>query len=766
MNDPSEKNAQALPVEAQGNMDAAASAGTRRFLDQAVNLFVHRFKCDACGLFLYDESNRTLTLRAACGYPMFGKASIVLKAGEGLIGRCLAERRSIYTEMASTMRGYVRHHNFPDDDLQTFLGIPLLYGKERVGAIMLQRRTGVPFLAEEISAARLKAEELATRMQSANAMLLVENAGDFAVGSKPLILTEETTFKGSAASHGWAMGKVKIISETSISGLLDDKVTSFPPAKRTLEEAIPIVEGRFREISKTLDERLPEAASMIFESEIMMMHDENYIGKMNKLVESGAPVTEAIVKISNEFINFFKKSPTEYIREKAQDIEDLALRLLEAVTASPDSLDEDQASCIIIAEKLLPWDVLRIAQGHVLGIILVAGGSTAHVSLLVRSLKIPMIILPERDILRLPEGEDVVIDCAKETVIVHPSAATVKKFNERRLEEQRERVTYKSDQKETYTHDGTRIRLNANINIISDINSANDANAEGIGLYRTEFPFIMRQTVPSETDQQAIYGRIMDRMPDKPIVFRTLDAGGDKVIPYLLGTAEDNPAMGLRSIRFTIKYPFILDQQLRALLRAIQEKRRTDVSIMFPMVSSAEEFDIGKEHVELCLESIIPEFEDREIIEPEVGLMIEIPSVLGVIDRLCETADFFSIGTNDFIQYMLAVDRSNPNVSNMYVPHHPAVLRGLKTIADAAIRHEVPFSLCGEMGRDSRYIPFLIGIGLRSLSLEPTHIPAAQQLISRFTVEQCREYADTLLSLSYISEIEGAIDDFASKTFG
>lgn len=766
MNTPTETSVETLPVGSQGNMDAAASSGTRRFLDQTVNVFAHRFKCDACGLFLYDESNRTLTLRAAYGYPMFGKASIVLKAGEGLIGRCLAERRSIYTEMASTMRGYTRHHNFPDDDLQTFLGIPLLYGKERVGAIMLQRRTGVPFLAEEISAARLKAEELATRMQSANAMLLVENAEDLAAGAKPLILTEETTFKGSAASHGWAMGKVKILAETNVSGLMADKVTSYPPATRTLEEAIPIVEERFKNIAKTLDERLPEAASMIFESEIMMMHDDNFIGKMNKLVESGTPVTEAIVTISNEFINFFRKSATEYIREKAHDIEDLALRLLEAVTASPDSLDEDQASRVIIAEKLLPSDVMRIAQGHVLGIVLVAGGSTAHVTLLVRSLKIPMIILPERDILRLPEGENIVIDCAKEKVIVHPSNATVKKFNERRLEEERERVTYKSDQKETYTQDGTRIRLNANINIISDINAAVDANAEGIGLYRTEFPFIMRQTVPSESDQQAIYARIMDRMPDKPIVFRTLDAGGDKVIPYLFGTTEDNPAMGLRSIRFTLKYPFILDQQLRALLRAIQEKRRADVSIMFPMISSAEEFDAGKEHIESCLESIIPEFEDREIIEPEVGLMIEIPSVLGVIDRLCETADFFSIGTNDFIQYMLAVDRSNPNVSNMYIPHHPAVLRGLKIIADAAIRHDVPLSLCGEMGRDSRYIPFLIGIGLRSLSLEPTHIPAAQQLISRFTVEQCREHANTLLSLNYISEIEEAVDAFASSIFG
>jgi phosphotransferase system enzyme I (PtsP) len=763
MNTKTDTPSDARNVETPKNLNKPASGGTKHFLDQAVNMFAHRFKCDACGLFLYDESNRTLTLRAAYGYPMFGKASIVLKAGEGLIGRCLAERRSIYTEMASTMRGYVRHHNFPDDDLQTFLGIPLLYGKERVGAIMLQRRTGVPFLAEEISAARLKAEELATRMQSANAMLLVENAGRPPLESGPLNLTEETTFKGSAVSDGWAMGKVKVMSAANISGLLAENAADYPEPIRSLSEAISIVEERFRQISETLDKRLPEAASMIFETEIMMMHDENYIGKIEKLIESGTPVTKAVAIVSNEFIRFFRKSETEYIREKAHDIEDLALRLLEAVTTDQDSFGEDRASRIIVAEKLLPSDVLQIAQGHILGIILIAGGSTAHVTLLVRSLKIPMIILPVRDLLRLPDGEVAILDCSDETVIVHPDNATLKKFGKRSREEAKKRITYRSDLKEKFTKDGSRIFLNANINIISEINAAADANAEGIGLYRTEIPFMMRQTIPSETDQQAIYTRIMERMPDKPIVFRTLDAGGDKIIPYLFGTKEDNPAMGLRSIRFTLKYPFILDQQLRALLRAIQNKKRTDVSIMFPMITSAEEFASARERVDICMGYIRSEFDGEELITPRVGLMIETPAVIGVLDHLCKTADFFSIGTNDFIQYMLAVDRTNSNVSKMYVPHHPAVLRGIKTSVESALKHNVPISLCGEMGRESHYIPFLIGIGLRNLSLEPTHIPAAQHLISRLNTKDCEEYAAKLLSLSYIAEIDEAISDFTAK---
>ncbi len=750
---------------AQVSASESAYRGSRQILENAVGLFSDTYTCDACCLYLYDDSSRLITLKAARGYAMFGKASIVLKIGEGLVGRALAERRPIYTEMASTMQGYVRHHNFPDDELQTFLGIPLLCGKERVGAIVLQRKTGMPFLADEISAIRLKAAELANSIQNANALLQAEYSVGKANSQEKLVITEEITFSGKSASLGWAMASVKAFSETSVSALFSDWVTTYPPAKRSLDDAVLLVEKRLNAITKSLDERLPEAASMIFESAIMIMHDDNYIGKIKKLVESGKPLTEAIVSISSEFISFFKKSSVEYIKEKAHDVEDLSLRLLECVTLISPEDNSDTTPHVIVAEKLLPSDVIHIAQGNVQGIVLVAGGSTAHVTLLVRSLKIPMIIVPERDLLRLPDNEMIIIDCANDVVIVHPDAKTRKKFEARRHEEKRECVSVRNLQKETFTRDGVKIALHANINIIADIDSAINANAEGIGLYRTEFPFIMRQTLPSEIEQQKIYSRILERMPDKPVVFRTLDAGGDKVIPYLFKTKEENPALGLRSIRFSLKYPFILDQQLRAILRAVQTNQRHDVSIMFPMISSIEEFETARDHVLSCMESVHAELGDSEIIQPLIGTMIEVPSVLAILDTLAEASDFFSIGTNDFIQYVLAVDRTNASVGDQYVSHHPAVLRGLKVIANTAISHNTPFSICGEMGRDPRYIPFLIGIGFRSLSLEPMQIASTQQLISRFSVEQCTVYADKLLSMNYIADIEKSIDEFASAVF-
>ncbi len=765
-------NAKAPPTVSSASAPGAEGGALppdakRQFLDQAVGTFHEAFACDRCGLYLYDDETRELALRAARGYEMFGKASIVLKLGEGLVGRALAERRAIYTEAAATMPGYIRHHNFPDDHLQTFLAIPLLSGKERIGVVSMQRKSGMPFQAEEISAARLKAGELAAAIQNANA-LIIAAAGGGGRRSEPgkFIAGVETVFNGNAVSNGWAMAESRRLTANGLGDLLAGNVSQYPEARRSLPETVALVEKRIAAMSKTLDERLPEAASMLFESATMMLHDENFVGRMGRLVAEGMPLVEAICAVSREFIAFFRQSAAEYIKEKAQDVEDLAVRLLECATqVSPDD-NSDAAPHIVIAERLLPYDVLRIAQGNVCGIVLVSGGSTAHVTLLVRSLKIPMMIVPERNLLILPDHELVVVDCANGRFVVHPSAETRHLYEQRLAGEVRERAAGPRVQKQTHTQDGVRIALFANINIIADIASAVDAKAEGIGLYRTEFPFIMRQTLPSEAEQESIYARILERMPDKPVVFRTLDAGGDKVIPYLFKTQEENPALGLRSIRFSLKYPYILDQQLRAILRAIQKQRRRDVSIMFPMISSLEEFEAAKAHALACIESVHAELGDVEIIVPRIGTMIEIPSVIGVIDRLAEISDFFSIGTNDFVQYMLAVDRGNPNVSNLSINHHPAVLRGLKVIAEAAVRHGKPVSICGEMGREPRYIPFLIGIGLRSLSLEPSHIPTAQQLISRFTVAQCEDYARKLLACDYVAEIEGVIDAFETDAFG
>lgn len=759
-----QKNAQPLLQEI-----ISQSNGTQAFLQNVLDYFVNTYSAVKGSIFIYDNVTREFTQKAAHGFPMFPKARIVLKIGEGIIGRALAERRTIYTESASSMRGYIRHHNFPDDDTQTYLAVPLLQGKERVGAILLLRPTGEPYLAEEISAIRENVNDVVSAIQNASALISIESAKrDIEKGMRPLEITGEISYRGSSVSHGWGIGAAHIFAR-KYSRLSPDQ-HSATESVRSIDEAIELVETKLKESTQALNERLPEAASLIFESSAMIMRDDNFLGKIKSLVANkGFSIPQAIVHVGNEFIKLFEASDDDYMKEKARDVEDLSLQLLEAVSEKAPEYSILSRPHIIIADKLLPSDILRIAQGNVKGIALIAGGATAHVSLLVRSLDIPTIIVKELDLLRIPEGQQIIIDCANDYLYVNPTDE--RKYNfELRSQAQKLDVVAPAtnpdaENIETYTLDGERIMLMANINLIADVENARKAGFDGVGLYRTEFPFIMRQALPTEAEQLNIYTRLIQEANGKPVTFRTLDAGGDKVLPYLYKTKEENPAMGLRSMRFTLRYTNVMDQQLRAILRAIQYTGCKNASIMFPMISSVEEMIAAKERLWGCLDSIKAELGDKELIIPNIGTMVEIPAILAVLDTIAEESDFFSIGTNDLIQYTLAVDRTNDGVASYYLPHHPAILRSLKTIADVAARKGVHVSVCGEMGRDPRYIPFFIGIGMRSFSIEAIQIPRARELISRFTLKQCEDYANELLSLSMVTEIESRIDEFTEKIF-
>ena len=757
-----QKNAQPLLKEI-----ISQSNGTQAFLQNVLEYFVNTYSVVKGSIFIYDNVTREFTQKAAYGFPMFPKARIILKIGEGIIGRSLAERRTIYTESAASMRGYIRHHNFPDDDTQTYLAVPLLQGKERVGAILLLRPTGEPFLAEEISSIRENANDVVSAIQNASALISIESAKrDIERGMRPLEITGELSYRGSSVSHGWGIGVAHIFARKY--SRLTSAQLSTAKTVRSIDEAIELVEKKLKESTEALNERLPEAASLIFESSAMIMRDDNFLGKIKTLIsDKDYSTPKAIVEVGNEFIKLFEASEDEYMQEKARDVEDLTLQLLEAVSEETPEYSILTRPHIIIADKLLPSDILRIAQGNVKGIALIAGGATAHVSLLVRSLDIPTIIVKELDLLRIPNGQEIIIDCANDYLYVNPSEERRYNFELRsqaqKLDESN--ITANNPANETVTLDGERITLMANINLIADVQNARKANFDGIGLYRTEFPFIMRQSLPTEAEQVKIYTRLIQEANGKPITFRTLDAGGDKVLPYLYKTKEENPAMGLRSMRFTLRYTNIMDQQLRAILRAIQYTGCKNASIMFPMISSVEEMIAAKERLWGCVDSIQAELGDKELIIPNIGTMVEIPAILAVLDKIAEESDFFSIGTNDLIQYTLGVDRTNDSVASYYLPHHPAILRSLKTIADVAKSKGVHVSVCGEMGRDPRYIPFFIGIGLRCFSIEAIQITRARELISRFTIKQCEEYANDLLSLSLTSEIENRIDEFTDKIF-
>jgi phosphotransferase system, enzyme I, PtsP len=371
-----------------------------------------------------------------------------------------------------------------------------------------------------------------------------------------------------------------------------------------------------------------------------------------------------------------------------------------------------------------------------------------------------MIIADRAELLQIPEGTPVLMDAEMGNIYVDPSARIVKHFEAQKDAHAVVASLAESMQAVTQTRDGTRIHLLANINLLRDLILARELKAEGVGLYRTEFPFLVRSAIPSEEEQYNVYRRLFGDMLGQPVTIRTLDLGGEKLLAYSEASRESNPDLGLRAIRFSLRHRDIFLQQLSAILRAAANFK--DLRIMFPMIGSLDEFRTARMAVDDCMADLkhnsFPHHKN-----PMVGVMIEVPSVLEIIDEIAAEADFMSIGTNDFVQYMLAVDRSNDKVADYYQPWHPAVLRGLFKIAAAAEKAGKELSVCGELAHETDYIPFLLGIGVRIFSVYPSFLPAVQQATAGITIAEARDFAAALLAETTIRGIKEALKNSGDK---
>jgi phosphotransferase system enzyme I (PtsP) len=395
-----------------------------------------------------------------------------------------------------------------------------------------------------------------------------------------------------------------------------------------------------------------------------------------------------------------------------------------------------------------------LASEDVKGIVLVSGGVTSHVAIIARSLKLPMVIAERSDLLKLPDGTPMLMDADIGSIYAGPSETIIQRFEIRNQTQKAEAKATRPILTHTRTRDGESVKLLANINLLSEIKLAKDLNVQGIGLYRTEFPFLVRSNLPSEEEQYLVYKRLCDEMGDLEVTIRTLDIGGEKLLPYLEGTKEANPELGLRSIRFSLHYREIFLQQLRAILRAGDGTGK--LKIVFPMISAIDEFRQARHAVEEAMVDLA-----RKKLpfhpSPALGAMIELPAVLDIIHELAKEADFFSIGTNDLIQYLLAVDRTNEKVAAYYQPYHPSVLRSLHRIIQAALKAEIEVTVCGEMGHEPEFIPFFIGAGLRTFSVDPHFLRSVQEKIVNLSVSQASAYARALLAEPTLEGIQALL---------
>jgi phosphotransferase system enzyme I (PtsP) len=589
-----------------------------------------------------------------------------------------------------------------------------------------------------------------------NARLMIDQNHQAVPYREDDLLERLRFIKAKTASSGFAYAPVMVLKAGGESLLSHRSDSEFVTTPQAFLKALETTKQQLTDLQDRLAQRLPESAALIFEAHFMILKDARFVEAMLAKIEQGISVPGAVRDVAGHYMALFSSAPSAYLQEKAQDIKDLARRLLNNLRKETSQDTVYAKGRIVIVRQLLPSDLLKLASEDVKGIVLVSGGVTSHVAIIARSLKLPMVIAERSDLLELPDGTPMLLDADIGSIYAEPSAAIIRRFETHNQAQKAEDMAARPILAKTRTRDGESIKLLANINLLSEIKLAKDLNVEGIGLYRTEFPFLIRSTLPSEEEQYLVYKRLCKEMDGREVTIRTLDIGGEKLLPYLEGTQEANPELGLRSIRFSLHYREIFLQQLRAILRAGAGTGAGKLKIVFPMISAIDEFRQARQAVEEAMIDLARQHLPFHA-APALGTMIELPAVLDIIDELAKEADFFSIGTNDFIQYMLAVDRSNERVAAYYQPYHPSILRSLYRIIQAAVKAEIEVTICGEMGHEPEFIPFLVGAGLRAFSVDPYFLRAVQEKIVSLSASEAAAYARTLLAEPTLEGIQALL---------
>lgn len=728
--------------------------GLDAFLAKAVSTVAWHMRAAVCSIYLYQPETQDLVLRANQGLNPDLVGRLRLKIGEGVTGMTLKEMRPICEARATDNPHYKHVPGSREEQFVSFLAVPILRKMNPVGVIAVQDPQWNYFTPNDVQALQVIASQLAGVIE--NAHLLMKLRGEESGPVPPPAAASDSEFgpgthcvRGQGASNVVGMGLSTRIGQY----LLKDGDGAGCPIGLTeadFDRALAATERQLLELQRRLEDKLHDAASMIFGAHVLMLKDEAFSGEIRAQIRGGKNPWTAILDEVRRYADLFAHSPNPSLREKVLDVEDLGHRLLHNLSAPTlESSGPDYTGQIIIAEELLPSDILKLSAEGAAGLVLLGGGQHSHVAILAKALQIPLVIAADQRLLHLPEKTPILLDAKEGQIIVRPGPEAIQTMQDiiRTLaESERLAGLVKS---ETRTKDGAEIQLLANLNLVSELDVALRVKARGIGLYRTEFPFIVRSTFPTEEEQYQGYRRVLEKMEGRPVVFRTLDVGGDKALSYFPVDHGNNPFLGLRALRFSLRNPAIFKQQLRALLRAAHGNPQAKV--MFPMVASLDEFQAARNLAETCRRELEQEGVPNRM--PELGVMIELPSAVMMANELAAEADFLSIGSNDLIQYLLAVDRTNDEVADWFTPWHPAVLRALDWIMRAAEKAGKPASLCGNLGSDPRMLPFLLGIGLRSLSMDPLAVPAVQRQIERIDLGAAREQAQRMLAMGHADQV-------------
>lgn len=704
-------------------------------LDRIVAIIAADMVAEVCSIYVRRPGD-VLELFATQGLKPDAVHNTRLRVGEGIVGDIAAHARPLALSDAQKHPNFAYRPETGEEIYYSMMGVPVMRGGTLVGVVAVQNRTRRQYAEEEVETLQTVAMVLAELIAGGELVSLGEFRPIDGIALKPLRL------EGTRLNAGIGMGQAVLHQRRFV---IERVVAEDPALEHTrLRKAFADMHGALDTMLN--DGKLSQGGEHrdVLEAVRMIAEDEGWLRRIAEAIDGGLTAEAAVEKAQNDIRARFSQVQDPYLRERVHDFEDLASRLLQNLIGAEAASERMPGEhVVLVARSLGPAELLDYDHTRVRGLVLEEGSATSHVAIVARALDIPVVGQARDAVARIGPGDTVIVDGENAQVLVRPGEDAQQMF----LEGIRARAERKAKYAEmrdlpAVTQDGVRIQLNMNAGLLIDLPHLHDSGADGVGLYRTEVPFMVRASFPDVRTQERIYARVIEQAAGKPVVFRTLDVGGDKMLPYWDKANEENPAMGWRAIRVALDRPAMLRQQLRALIRASAGR---DLRVMFPMIAEVAEF-VGARALlerELAREGRLGNGVPTML---SVGVMLEVPSLLYQMDALVKEVDFISVGSNDLLQFLFASDRGNPRLSERYDSLSSPVFQCFKGVADACRAAGVSVGLCGEMAGDPLGALALIGLGFRNLSVAPPAIGPVKTMIRSLSVAPLAAYMESLLN--------------------
>ena len=711
-------------------------------LDEALTIIVNRIKgtmqTGVCSVYLLDESTDRWLLMATDGLNPSSVRVASLAKTEGLVGTVGSSGELVNLDDAPNHPAFRFLQETGEEIFQSFLGVPIVHQREILGVLVVQQTTQRKFSDDEEALLVTVAAQISALIAHAKVSGRLQLS--HTDGEKPF----DVHFQGVAGVSGVTTGTAFVRQPPAILRRVKDAKTDDP--KRELEEfqsALSDVKAELRQIGDTLSEHLERKETALFDTYLRMLEDHTLSGEVCQRIRSGETAPTALKYVVLDLVARFNAMDDAYLRERATDLLDLGRRILAKLLREQSESFEYPDDLILVAEDVTPVMLGEVATRSLRAIVSVKGSANSHVAILARSLGIPAVMgavdLPLGDI----SGAHLIVDGWRGEVIVEPSEHVLSEY-QRAIQDAAilEMDLEQVESGTAVTSDGQHVYLMLNAGPFGELSKRERSWIDGVGLYRTEFIFLSRSRFPTEDEQEGEYRAELQSYSPMPVVMRTLDIGGDKSLPYF-SIDEENPFLGWRGIRVTLDHPEIFLTQIRAMLKA--DSGLGNLRILLPMITTLEELRASK----ILIQRVVLELasEGYEVLAPQVGVMIEVPSAVYIAPELAKEADFLSVGSNDLTQYLLAVDRTNSRVADMFDGFHPAILRALEITSKAGTNAKIPVALCGEMAGDPLAAVLLVGLGFKELSMSSAALAQVKRALGAFSSKECQSLAQQALAM-------------------